>query len=158
MTQEQIKECCCDLGDVPYEIPVSYGEGIIGCEYYTANCKRPREVKLEINSFRGVAWDAVHYYGTLKVSGARIKKKGCDGCFCGYLGKDTPLFKNLDIVIELWRYITEEEHKADPHRYEEYMEVTNGWYDKSSIKKFAKEVFKARFKGDWKLVIKDYTK
>lgn len=157
MKKEQIKECCFDLGNVPYEIPDSYGEGIVGKDHYTAKGERPREVKLEITSFRGVSCGAIHYYGTLKVSGARVKKEGCSGCFGGYLGEDTPLFKNLSIVIELCRYITDEERKTDPHRYEEDMEVTNGWYDKSSIKKFAKEVFKARFIGDWKLVIKDYT-
>ena len=155
MSQEQIKECCYDLGKLPYEIPDTYGEGVVGKEYYTDKEERPREVKLEITSFRGIAWDAVHYYGTLKVYGPHIRKKGVSGSFCGYLGEDTQLFKDNDIVIELWRYVTEEEHKNDPHRYDEDMKVTNGWYDKASIKEFAKEVFKERFKGDWKLVIDD---
>lgn len=157
MKKEQIKECCYDLGNLPYEIPDSYGEGIVGKEYYTVKGERPREVKLEITSFRGIACDAVHYYGTLKVSGAHIKKDGCNGFFGGYLGEDTPLFKNINIVIELLRYVTDEEHKTDPHRYGEDIKVTNGWYDKTSIKKLAKKVFKARFVGDWKLIIKDYT-
>lgn len=157
MKEEQIKECCYDRGNIPYEIPDNYGEGIVGKEYYTVKRERPREVKLEITSFRGIAWDAVHYYGTLKAFGAHVKKKGCGGFFCGYLGEDTPLFKDIDIVIELCRYITDEERKTDPHRYVEDMKVTNGWYDKSSIKKYAKKVFRARFIGDWKLIIKDDT-
>ena len=158
MKKEQIQECCYDLGKQPYEIPDSYGEDIVGKEYYTAKEKRPREVMLEITSFRGICGGAVHYYGTLKAYRPNIHKEGSNYCHSGYLGDDTPLFKDLNIVIELWRYITEEEYKTDPHRYNENMKVTNGWYEKAPIVKFAKEVFKKRFKGDWKLIIKDYTK
>lgn len=158
MTLEQIKECCYDLGNVPFEIPDSYGEGIVGKEYYTAKGERPREVKFEITSFRGVAWNATHYYGTLKVTDVHIRKEGCKGAFGGYMGEDTPLFKDKDIVIELWRYVTDAERKADPRRYDEDMKVTNGWLKKAPLKAFAKEVFKTRFKGDWKLIIRDYTK
>lgn len=158
MTREQIKECCYDLGSIPYEIPDTFGEGIVGKEYYTAKAERPREVKLEITSFRGVAWDAVHFYGTLKVSHAPIRKEGVEGCFSGYLGEDTPLFKDIDVVIELWRYVTEKERREDPRRYEEYMKVTNGWLKKAPLLNFAKEVFKERFTGDWELTIKDYTR
>lgn len=157
MTQEHIKECCYDYGKVPYEIHDNYGEGIVGKEYYTTKEERPRKVNLVINSFRGISWDAVHYYGTLKVFAPHVRKEGELGCFCGYLGEDTPLFKDLDIVIELWRYVTEEDRKIDPHRYDEDMKVTNGWSDKTAIIEFAKEVFKARFIGEWKLVIEDYT-
>lgn len=158
MTREQIKECCYDLGSIPYEIPDTFGEGIVGKEYYTAKAERPREVKLEITSFRGVAWDAVHFYGTLKVSHAPIRKEGVKGCFGGYLGEDTPLFKDIDVVIELWRYVTEKERREDPRRYEEDMKVTNGWLKKAPLLNFAKEVFKERFTGDWELTIKDYTR
>lgn len=157
MTREQIQECCGDLGRIPYEIPDSYGEGIVGKEYYTAKEERPREVKLEITTFRGICGGAEHYYGTLKVRGAHIKKEGEKGCFGGYLGEDTPLFNDIDIVIELYRYVTDAEQKNDPHRYKD-MKTSNGWYAKAPIIEFAKEVFKARFNGDWKLVIKDYTK
>ena len=103
MTQEHIKECCYDYGKVPYEIHDNYGEGIVGKEYYTTKEERPRKVKLVINSFRGISWDAVHYYGTLKVFAPHVRKEGEPGCFGGYLGEDTPLFKDLDIVIELWQ-------------------------------------------------------
>lgn len=158
MTREQIQECCYDLGGIPYEIPDTFGEGIVGKEYYTAKAERPREVKLEITSFRGVAWDAVHFYGTLKVSHAPIRKEGVKGCFGGYLGEDTPLFKDIDVVIELCRYVTDKERKEDPCRYKEDMKVTNGWLKKAPLVAFAKEVYKKRFSGDWKLTIKDYTR
>lgn len=158
MEKQQIQECCYDLGGFPYEIPDSYGEGIVGKEYYTEKGERPREVKLEITSFRGMAWEAVHYYGTLKAYRPDVRKNGTASCFFGYLGEDTPLFKDLDIVIELCRYVTDNERKSDPHRYNEDMKVTNGWYKKTPIIEFAKEVFKSRFKGDWKLVVKDNTK
>ena len=113
MKKEQIQECCYDLGKQPYEIPDSYGEGIVGKEYYTAKEKRPREVMLEITSFRGICGGAVHYYGTLKAYRPKIHKEGSNYCHCGYLGDDTSLFKDLNIVIELWRYITEEEYSND---------------------------------------------
>ena len=158
MKKEQIQECCYDLGKHPYEIPDSYGEGIVGKEYYTGKEKRPREVMLKITSFRGVCFGAVHYYGTLKAYRPNIHKEGSNNCYYGYLGDDTKLFKDLNIVIELCRYITEEEYKTDPNRYDKDMNVTNCWYDKAHIVKFAKEVFNKRFKGDWKLIIKDYTR
>lgn len=157
MKKEQIQECCYDIGNIPYEIPDTFGEGIIGKVYYTDKAERPRIVTLEITTFRGVAWDAVHYYGRLYVSRVPVKKEGSKSCFCGYLGEDTPLFKDLNIIIELWRYVTDVNRKEDPIRYDKDMKVTNGWYDKASIKKLAKEVFKARFTGDWKLVVNDYT-
>ena len=111
MTREQIKECCYDLGSIPYEIPDSYGEGIVGKEYYSGKAERPRKVMLEITSFRGVACDAQHFYGTLKVYHAPILKEGCKSSHFGYLGEDTPLFKDGGITIELWRYVTEKERR-----------------------------------------------
>ena len=157
MTPEQIKECCYDIGNFPYEIPDTFGEDIVGKEFYTAKEERPRKVKLEITSFIGVCCDAVHYYGTLKAFRPHIKKEGCDGCFYGYLGEDTPLFQDLNIVIELWRYVTDAERKSDHKRYGD-MEMTSGWYEKAQIIKFAKDVLNTRFKGDWKLTIEDLTR
>jgi len=158
MTREQIKECCYDLGSIPYEIPDSYGEGIVGKEYYSGKAERPRKVMLEITSFRGIAWDAQHFYGTLKVYHAPILKEGSKFSHFGYLGEDTPLFKDGDITIELWRYVTEKERREGPRRYEENMKVTNGWLKKAPLLNFAKEVFKERFTGDWELTIEDYTR
>lgn len=157
MTLEQIKECCYDLCNVPFEIPDSYFEGVVGKVYHTDKAERPREVKLEITSFRGVCWNAVHYYGTMIVYGAPVRKGDEKQCHYGYLGEDTQLFKDKDIRIELWRYLTEKEHDV-LRKIDRDIEVTNGWMYKADLIKFGKEVFKTRFKGDWKLVIKDYTK
>ena len=157
MTKEQIQECCFDYSTLPYKIKETFGEGIIGKEYYTDKADRPREVILEITSFRGIAWNAVHYYGKVKVYHPPIKKEGSNSHYGGYLGEDTPLFKDINIEIELYRYVTDKEHKKDPLHYNEDMRVTNGWLNKDSLVKFAKEVFKERFVGEWKLTIKDLT-
>ena len=106
MTQKQIQECCRDLGSLPYKIQETFGEGIVGKEYYTDKADKPREVRLEITSFHGVVGHAVHYYGSLKAYHPPIRKEGSKYLFFGYLGEDTPLFENIDITIELCRYLT----------------------------------------------------
>lgn len=158
MNKQRMKKCCMDRGNYPFVILDNYGEGIRGKKYFTDVTRKPREVRLVITSYRGICWDAQHYYATLCEFGAPIKVIGGDPrTTCrGWLGEDTELFNNIDIGIELWRKITKKERTNNPGRYRDY-ETTNGWCDKNKLIAFGKEVFAARFSGDWVLKIEDNT-
>lgn len=156
---KRIKNRCMDRGKYPFVIPDNYGEGIMGKKYYTDVAQKPREVYLRISTFRGLCWDAQHYYGKLYAFGAPIKEIGGDPQYscCGYLGEDQALFKDVSIDIELWREVTERERKSNWNRYGTH-DMTSGWCDKDALISFGKKVFAARFSGNWKLKIEDLTK
>lgn len=159
MNKQRIKKCCMDRGNYPFVIPDNYGEGIRGKNHYTDVTRKPREVRLVISSYKGLCWDAQHYYGSLDAFGAPIREIGGDPRFScgGYLGGDKEFFENIDVSIELWKKITKKERVSNPNRYRDYYETTSGWYDKEKLIAFGKEVFAARFSGDWVLKIEDNT-
>lgn len=160
MTHDEIKDLCQDRHNYPFEIPDTFGEGITGSKYYTEKTKRPRVVNLEITSFIGVCGGAMHYYAEFVSYAPSILEIGGNPNIShgGALhGEDhRELFKDLSIHIELLRQIEDWERELDPYRFADY-DTTNCWYDIESIKAFANEVFKARFVGDWVLVVVDMT-
>ena len=154
MNDKEIQDCCYDRNDYPFIINDDYLEHIKGKKYYSVKGERPRIVTLEITSFIGMCGGAMHYYGKLTTSGVHVKEFGGDPRYDhgGYLGCDGELFKITDIQIEL-AYKTPYECMFDRLS----TQTTTRWEPKSALIKFAKEVFKARFKGDWKFDINDRT-
>lgn len=161
MSDKELQERCLDnlfLEELPFKIPVTLKEGIKGKQYYTGQCKRPREVRVNITSFIGTAWDAKHYYGRMEIDEPPIYKfgDGSGSIYRGYLGEDGKLFDHIRVNIDLMRPTTKEEEEEF---HGDYNPLTSGWLNKEELIAFVKEVYNKRF-GDengWKLYLVDYT-
>lgn len=128
-----------------------------------------RTVHIEITSYRGMCFDAIHYYATINADGVRlcenIEENGKKSTIihCGYLGEE---YNNLPrekrgiwtsrYKIEIVRPLTQAEIDHDPDRWYCYEagENTNGFEDKSELIETAKKVAKIRF-PEWNVEIED---
>lgn len=132
---------------------------------------KERTVKLVITTFRGMCWEAVHYYGKLRADGINIieEHKENDGkvhryVVGGHICEEFSKLPNKDFYdswydFEILRPVTQEDIDKDPDRWHGY-EVgwtTNAFESKEEIIKIAKKVVAARFPG-WKFKIVDETK
>ena len=121
---------------------------------------KTRCVKLEITSFRGVSWGAIHYYGRLAADGIdfqcldnpKVTTSNWDA------KKINPLYQ-WRYEFDLRRPVTQEEINHDPDRWECYQlgTFTTSFDTKEEIIALAKECFKMRFKGEWELWVEDCT-
>lgn len=121
---------------------------------------KTRCVKLEITSFRGVSWNAIHYYGKLIADGIDFQcLDNPNVSTSNWDAKKKSPFCQWRYTFELRRPITQEEIDADPDRWEYYApgSFTNGFDTKEEIIKLAKECFKMRFSGEWELWVEDLT-
>lgn len=159
-----------DEGSYPDVFPKDYGMDFHLDEnpnWFPMEKHTPRNIILEISSFRGICADAVHYYGTIMADGINICSKGESGhivSHSGYLGEE---FKNLpkekqdsyhgQYKIHVARILTEEEYNNDPNRWEFYYpgcKVT-AFDSVSEIEKIAKVIVSARFpEGYTKMIVK----
>ena len=122
--------------------------------------------KIKISTFRGISWDAVHYYGKIYADGPELREIQSDGSECsivGYICKEynemSDEQKNLikgRFTIEIVRPLTQEEIDKDPKRWEMYEagSKTNGFYHKQDIINIATKIIEYRFPG-WKIEIDD---
>lgn len=125
----------------------------------------PREVRIEITSFRGISWNAVHYYATIEADGInRCYEDEEKRLFntSGYLGEE---FNSLprekrDIWgggyrIEVARPVTKQDIADDPERWEHYApgDNTNAFNTPEEAEEVAKAIVMARFGEGWKVVI-----
>jgi hypothetical protein len=136
-----------------------------------AGWRDKRTVVIEITSFRGMCWNAIHYYAKLKADGVNIcsDEIGSDGeiksvSHAGYLGeeyKSLPKEKqsiwNSRYEIEIVRPVTQEEIDSDPDRWYGYDAgwPTNGFENKSELIKTAKKVAELRFPEGWDIIVED---
>ena len=121
---------------------------------------KTRCVKLEITSFRGISWGAIHYYGKLVADGIdfqcldnpRITTSNRNA-------KKISPFYQWRYEFELRRPVTQEEINHDPDRWECYQlgTFTTSFDTKEEIIALAKECFKMRFTGEWELWVDDCT-
>lgn len=137
---------------------------------YSYNRKNPenkeRTVKLEISTFRGVCWEAMHWYGKLRADGINIIEEHIDTdgkthkmSVGGYICDEYKNMKNKEHYdsyydFEITRPITKEDVEKYPDRFEADFigYATNAFYSIDEIIKIAKKVAAARF-PDWKFVI-----
>ena len=133
--------------------------------------REKRTVVIEITSFCGVCWNAIHYYAKLKADGVHLcsDEKNTNGTITsishsGYLGEE---YKNLPrekkaiwdnyYEIEIVRPLTQVEINHDPDRWYGYEagETTNGFEDKSELIEVAKKVAELRFPEGWDIIVED---
>ena len=137
---------------------------------YSYDWKNPdnkeRTVKLVISTFRGMCWEAIHYYGKLRADGIDIIEEQVDKdgkthrmTVGGFICEEFRNMPNKDFYdswydFEIVRPVTQEEIDKDPDRWYGYEPgwTTNAFYSKQEIIKIAKKVVAARFPG-WKFVI-----
>ena len=119
---------------------------------YTKNTQK-RRVTLEISTFRGISFNAIHYYGKLNIQGVGME-------YDEQPGKSTMLFDDniplghYSYKLELQRPLTQKEIDEDPKRWDIYYQagdLTNCFETIEEIIESTKEIFKLRFKGDWEL-------
>lgn len=121
---------------------------------------KTRAVKLEITSFRGISWGAIHYYGKLIADGISFQ----------LLDKPNTTTTNWDARKQnpfyQWRYkfdlkrpVTQQEIDKNPDRWDYYVpgNFTTSFDTKEEIIALAKECFKMRFAGEWELWVDDCT-
>ncbi len=121
---------------------------------------KTRCVKLEITSFRGISWNAVHYYGKLIADGIAFQLiDNPNTTTSNWDAQKSNPFYQWKYEFELRRPTTVEDIDNDPDRWAGYMpgSFTSSFNTKEEIIALAKECFKMRFSGEWELWVDDCT-
>ncbi|MDE7441658.1 MAG: hypothetical protein K2M69_05795 [Muribaculaceae bacterium] len=121
---------------------------------------KTRCVKLEITSFRGISWGAIHYYGKLIADGIDFQyRDDPKTTTSNWEAKKKNPFYQWRYEFDLMRPVTQEEIDSDPDRWYGYDPegFTSSFDTKEEIIALAKECFKMRFKGEWELWVEDNT-
>lgn len=131
----------------------AHGENIIVLE----------ELLLNVTTYIGTSWNAVHYYGNLDIEGISFSQEDSPNtmtmCSETYDAEEKNPLAGGMYHIELVRPVTREEIEEDNSRWWGY-EIgsnTNAFHSPEDVIALAKEVCKARFKGNWILKIVDYS-
>lgn len=114
-----------------------------------------RRATLEISTFVGISFNAIHYYGKIVIQGVEMEYDDKSHCFTSVFDKNIPL-AHSEYELELTRPISKEEIAEDPDRWGNYYkegDLTNCFESIEDIIDFSKDVFKARFDGDWEFVV-----
>lgn len=107
--------------------------------------------------------DAVHYYGNLDIEGISFSQEDSPNtmtmCSETYDAEEKNPLAGGMYHIELVRPVTREEIEEDNSRWCGYEigDNTNAFHSPEDVIALAKEVCKARFKGNWILKIVDYS-
>lgn len=121
---------------------------------YTKGNSR-RRATLEVTTFRGISFNAIHYYGKIKIQGVNMECDGEPGHSKMVFDNNIPL-AHYTYEIELKRPLTKEEIAEDPERWGDYYDegdLTNCFETIEDIVALAKEVFRLRFIGDWEFCV-----
>ena len=141
-------------------IPVNYGLGIEleheGIGYIMKRGGRSWRSKptvtLDIRSWRGMSYGAIHFYGKLKINLPEMVKN-IDGhlCSCYYF----PMFSNNTItltqVLEQW----EIDKYPENYKYFETGSHIDGFYTEKQVQDYAKEIFEKIFADGWEFRIEE---
>lgn len=172
LTIQEAVDSSCDRGLYPDVFPVEIGEDF---KLQTrpdlfARIPNPRKVRIEISSFRGMCYNAIHYYAHIQADGIELCRKEKDGetertvMIHGYLGKE---FYNLprhkqdlwggDYDIAAARFVTEAEIANDPDRWEGYTagDYTDAFNTAEEAEETARAIVSARFGEGWKVIIEN---
>lgn len=121
---------------------------------------KTRCVKLEITSFRGISWGAIHYYGKLIADGIAFQLLDQPNTTTSnWDARKLNPFYQWEYEFTLRRPLTQEEVDQDPERWYAYKsgDFTSCFDTKEEIIALAKECFKMRFTGEWELWVDDCT-
>ena len=143
---------------IRYVIPVTIGVGFEyvkdGHRHISVAPAKPREVVLDITSYRGVSPGAVHYYGKLQYWGAHFVRDDCPDMMYGWSGGDDMPIQCQSFKVELTRALTEKDFRDTYNRFDGY-KVGDRQYTFNTvaeIKRRAKREFKRIFGPGWKYV------
>ncbi len=172
LTLQEAVDLSSDRGLYPDFFPVNIGDDfkLESHPEIFVRMPNPREVKIEITSFRGLCADAEHYYADIKADGiGRVSYEDYDGTgtkrlvgHYGYLGEE---FNNLprekrdiwggNYQIGVGREVTQEEIKKNPRRWEGYApgDRTNAFNTAAEAEEAAHAIVSARFGEEWKVVV-----
>lgn len=117
--------------------------------YTKGNSKR--RATLEITTFRGISFNAIHYYGKVKIQGVNMEYDEQPGHSTMIFDNNIPL-AHYTYDFELKRPLTKDEIDEDPDRWGDYYhegDLTNCFETIEDVVALAKEVFKLRFTGEW---------
>lgn len=121
---------------------------------------KTRAVKLEITSFRGISWGAIHYYGKLIADGIEFQLLDQPNTTTSNweAQKINPLHQ-WNYKFDLKRPVTQQEIDKDSDRWDYYApgDFTTSFDTKEEIIALAKQCFKMRFSGKWELWVDDCT-
>jgi hypothetical protein len=115
------------------------------------NANRKRRATLNITSFVGVSFNAIHYYGRIEIDGVEMEYNEKLGITTSANEDQYPLGA-YKYRLELTRPLTKKELNDDPERWGDYYyegDLTNCFETIENLISLAKEVFKLRFTGDW---------
>jgi hypothetical protein len=163
MTLKEAVHLSYDDGNYPDVIPVDYGLDLkikTRPDIYVETNK-PRKVRIDISTFRGIAAGAVHYYAAIIADGIRLLTKDNNGnitTHMGYIceefsqicrnnsGKYDPIYK-----IEVMRELSKKEIGQDPIRWQSYHPGyrTNAFNTKKEAVEQAIKIAKLRFGKGW---------
>lgn len=143
-------------------IPWNIGSGVEYIQnevrHFVKDPKAPREVFLEITSWRGISPEAIHYYGKLHFWGLSVIEEGKEdsGYSTSYFGKELKSIQSTD--VKLTRLVTKRDLKMDKGRTFEGFRLnshTNRFDTKKDVIKRGKEIFQKFFGEGWKLKVED---
>jgi hypothetical protein len=114
-----------------------------------------RRATLQISTFRGISFNAIHYYGKINIQGVNMEVDGEPGRSRMVFDDNIPL-AHYTYELELKRPLSKEEISEDPERWGDYYnegDLTNCFNTIEDIIALAKEVFRLRFIGDWEFYV-----
>lgn len=121
--------------------------------HHKGNMKR--RATLEVTTFKGVSFNAVHYYGKISIQGVDMEYNNKPGHSTMIFDKNLPL-AHYDYELILRRPLTQAEIDNDPQRWGDYYhdgDLTNCFESIEDVLELAKEVFKMRFSGEWEFFV-----
>jgi hypothetical protein len=114
-----------------------------------------RRVTLKISTFKGVSWDAIHYYGDVEVEGVMMEYDDEPDCSTMWTDDNLPL-SHYSYRFRLQRELTQEEIDGDGDRWKYYAagDMTTRFNTIEELISTAKGVFRLRFAGEWEFFVK----
>lgn len=149
-----------DISKITGVIPQNVGEGfqfnLSGKTYTTMGSytkDKKRRVEIEIRSFSGLCWDAIHYYATLRIY---VENACGNSSVSGYLGGIEIPEEYQTIKGEFVRPLTQKEKDEHPNRWGRYYQVgdlVNAFESLQEIEKLIKNLKKKFPSKEWKVEI-----
>ena len=150
-----------DISKITGAIPQNIGEGfqfnLSGKTYTTMGSytkDKKRLISIEISSFCGLCWDAVHYYAKLHINVSNV----CDNSsVSGYLGGISIPNEYQTIKGEFVRLLTQKEIDEQPGRWGYRYQVgdlVNAFESLEEIESLIKNLKKKFSSKEWKVEIR----
>lgn len=105
-----------------------------------------RRATIEVTTFRGVSFNAIHYYGKISIQGVNMERDGNTG-HSTMIFDDTIPLAHYSYELVLKRPLSQKEIDEEPVRWGNYYEagdMTNCFETIEEVISLAKEVFRLR--------------